>query len=64
MLNVKLPAAVTSSNQYSKEAKRDVTAVRSLVECLTLKNVMTTYKKEEKCMKTEVNPFSVPWTRK
>jgi len=22
------------------------------------------FKKEEKCMKTEVNPLSVPWTRK
>jgi len=28
-------------------------------------NIMTTYiKKDEKCMKTEVNSFSVPWTRK
>jgi len=28
--NSKLPAAVTSPDQYSKVAKRDVTAVRSL----------------------------------
>ena len=34
-------------------------------ECLTLKNIMTTYLYiNEKCMKTEVNPFSVSWTRK
>ena len=30
LLKVKLPAAATSPDQYSKVAKRDVTAVRSL----------------------------------
>ena len=29
----------------------------------TLKSIMTTYLKYVKCMKTEVNPFSVLWTR-
>jgi len=28
------------------------------------KNRMATYLKDEECMKTDVNPFSVPWTRK
>jgi len=31
-------------------------------ECLNLKTNI--FKKDEKCMKTEVNPCSVPWTRK